>query len=144
MFKDGTQLHDAFTLGAGERTVDLIVGYWRKSIAHSIKVLQMGKKEIWLEIGGIKVTGVYRKGEEGVTDLQKWIATCEEIGKVGPRLTIEDWNAHHSSWAISPTATNTRGRYLAADATHGTTTGRRTQDANIQKREPRITDLPGL
>ena len=46
MFKDGTQLHDAFTLGAGERIEDLVVGYWRKSIAHNVKVLQMGKKEI--------------------------------------------------------------------------------------------------
>ena len=46
----------------------------------------MGKKEIWIELGGIKIAGVYRKGEEGVTDIQEWIASCEEIGRVGPRL----------------------------------------------------------
>ena len=118
MFKDGTQLHDAFTLGAGERKEDLVVGYWRKSIAHNVKVLQIGKKEIWIEMGGIKIAGVYRKGEEGVTDIQEWIASCEEIGKVGPRLTIGDWNAHHSSWAMTPTTTNTRGRYLAEGMQH--------------------------
>ena len=82
-FKDGTQLHDAFTLGAGERKEDLVVGYWRKSIAHNVKVLQMGKKEIWIEMGGIKIAGVYRKGEEGVTDIQEWIASCKRLRKLG-------------------------------------------------------------
>ena len=35
-FKDGTQLHDAFVLGAGDRHQDLVVGYWRKPIAHAV------------------------------------------------------------------------------------------------------------
>ena len=76
MFKDGTQLHDAYTLGAEERKEDIVVGYWRKAIAHNVKVLQVGKKEILIEIGGIKIVGVYRKGEEGVTDIQEWIVSC--------------------------------------------------------------------
>ena len=58
MFKDGIQLYDVFTLGAGERKEDLVVGYWRKSIAHNAKVLQMGKEEIWIEMGGIMIAGV--------------------------------------------------------------------------------------
>ena len=69
MFKDETQLHDAYTLGTGESKEELVVDYWRKSIAHNVKVLLVGKKKIWIEIGEIKSTGVYRKEEEGVTDI---------------------------------------------------------------------------
>ena len=44
--KNGTQLHDAYTLGAGDRFKDLVVGYWRKSMAHCVTVLHTDKKEI--------------------------------------------------------------------------------------------------
>ena len=72
-FKDGTQLHDAFLLGAGDRHQDLVVGYWKKPITHAVKVLHAGKKEIWIEIGGIKMVGTYRKGDEGTKDIQEWV-----------------------------------------------------------------------
>ena len=41
-FKNGTQLQDAFLLAAGGRHQDLLVGYWKKSIAHAVKVLHAG------------------------------------------------------------------------------------------------------
>ena len=44
--KNGIQLHDAYTLGAGDRYKDLVVGYWRKSVAHCVTVLHADKKEI--------------------------------------------------------------------------------------------------
>ena len=44
--KNGTQLHDAYTLGADDRYKDLVVGYWRKSVAHRVTVLHADRKEI--------------------------------------------------------------------------------------------------
>ena len=34
-------------------------------------VLHADRKQIWIEIGKIKVTGVYRKGDEGTRDIQE-------------------------------------------------------------------------
>ena len=56
--RNGTQLHDAYTLGAGDRHKDSVVGYWRKSVAHCVTVLHSDRKEIWIEIGEVKVAGV--------------------------------------------------------------------------------------
>ena len=45
-FKDGTQLHNTYLLGAGDKQKDMVVGYWRKTLAEEVEVLQAGKKEI--------------------------------------------------------------------------------------------------
>ena len=55
----------------------MVVGYWRKPITHAVKVLYAGKKEIWIEIAGIKMVGTYRKGDEGTQDIQEWVENCE-------------------------------------------------------------------
>ena len=110
-FKDGTQLHDAFLLGAGDQHQDLMVGYWRKPIANGVKVLHGGKKSIWIEIGEIKLAGTYRKGDEGTEDIQEWVQNCENIAPNGPRTAIGDWNEHHPAWSLRGTS-SPRGRYL--------------------------------
>ena len=58
-FKDGTQLHDAYLFGAGNKQKDMVVGYWRKNITEEVQVLTAGKKEIWIAGGGVKVGGVF-------------------------------------------------------------------------------------
>ena len=70
-FKDRTQLHDAYLLVAGETEKDMVVVYWRKKLAHEVKVIAAGKKEIWVKAGGVKIACVYRRGEEGIPDLHE-------------------------------------------------------------------------
>ena len=36
-------------------------------------MLTARKKEIWIAIRGVKMGGVYKRGEEGVADIQEWI-----------------------------------------------------------------------
>ena len=69
--KNGTQLYDAYTLGAGDRFKDLVVGYWRKSVAHCMTVLHIDRKAISIEIGRVKLAGVYRKENNGTKDIQE-------------------------------------------------------------------------
>ena len=99
-FKDGTQLHDAYLLGAGDMQKDMVVGYWRKNIAEEVEVLTAGKKEIWIAVRGVRIGGVYRRGEVGVADIQEWIRTMDTVARSGKRVTIGDWNAHHDSWHL--------------------------------------------
>ena len=86
------------------------MGYWRKPIAHAVKVLHAGKKEICNEIGGIKVAGIYRKGDEGTKDIQEWVENCDNLAPNGPKITIGERNVHHPTWSLTGTF-NTRGRY---------------------------------
>ena len=110
-FKDGTQLHDAYLLGAGETEIDMVVAYWRKKMAEEVKVLAAGNKEIWLKAGGVKIAGVYRRGEEGVPDLQEWTTSLESTARSGHRLALGDWNAHHTTWSLKDHS-DRRGKYL--------------------------------
>ena len=110
-FKDGTQLHDAYLLGAGDKQKDMVVGYWRKNIAEEVEVLMVGKKEIWIVVRGVKIRGVYRRGEEKVADIQEWIRTMDTVVRNGERVALGDWNAHHDSWHIKGES-NRRGNYL--------------------------------
>ena len=110
-FKDGTQLHDAYLLGAGDKQKDMVVGYWRKILVEEVEVLQAGKKEIWISIRGVKIAGVYRRGEEGVSDIQEWIQTMGVAARDGARVALGDWNAHHEGWHLKGES-NRRGNYL--------------------------------
>ena len=110
-FKDGTQLHDAYLLGAGDKQKDMVVGYWRKTLAEEVEVLQAGKTEICILIRGVKIAGVYRRGDEGVNDIQEWIQTMDAVARNGERLALGDWNAHHDSWHLKGES-NRRGNYL--------------------------------
>ena len=76
------------------------MGYWRKNIAEEVEVLTAGKKEIWIAVSGVKVGGVYRRGEEGVTDIQEWIRIIDTVARNGERVALGDWNAHHDSWHL--------------------------------------------
>ena len=89
-FKDGTQLHDAYLLGAGDKQKDMVVGYWRKNIAEEVEELMAGKKEIWIAVRGVKIGGVYRRGEEGVADIQEWIQTINTVARNGARVALGD------------------------------------------------------
>ena len=89
----------------------MVVGYWRKSIKHAVKVLHAGKKEIWIEIGGIKLAGTYRKGDEGTKDIQQSVENYEKIARNGPRIAIRDWSAHQATCSIRGSS-SARQRYL--------------------------------
>ena len=56
-FRDGTQLHNAYILGAGDHFEDLIVGYWRKNRAHLIQVVQVGRKRFGSRLLVAKLLG---------------------------------------------------------------------------------------
>ena len=99
-FNDGTQLHDAYLHGAGDKQKDIVVRYWSKNIAEEVQVLTAGKKEIWIAVRGVKIRGVYRRGEEGVVDIQEWIRTMDTVASNEERMDLGDWNAHHDSWHI--------------------------------------------
>ena len=110
-FKDGTQLHDAYLLGAGDKQKDMVVGYWRKTLAEEVEVLQAGKKEIWISIRGVKIAGVHRRGEEGVSNIQEWIQRMDIVARDVAKVALGDWNAHHDSWHLKGES-NRRGNYL--------------------------------
>ena len=88
-------------MGAGDRFIDLVVGYWRNSLAYSMTVLHIDKKGIWVNIGGVKIVGVYRNRDEGTKDIQKWVAVKEEIARIGKRLGVGDWNSSHPKWSLN-------------------------------------------
>ena len=110
-FNDGTQLHDAYLHGAGDKQKDIVVRDWSKNIAEEVQVLTAGKKEIWIAVRGVKIRGVYRRGEEGVVDIQEWIRTMDTVASNEERVDLGDWNAHHDSWHMKGES-NRRGNYL--------------------------------
>ena len=75
-------------------------------MAHCVTVLHADKKEIWIEIGKVKMVGVYRKGEEGTKDIQEWITATEKVVRAGRRLAIGDWNAHNPDWSLKTNRDN--------------------------------------
>ena len=78
-------------------------------MAQCVTVLHVDKKEIWINIGGVKIGGVYRKRDEGTKDIQKWVTVTEEIARIEKRLAIRDWNSHHSKWSLNG-ARDARGK----------------------------------
>ena len=70
-----------------------------------------GKTEIWIAVIGVKIGGVYKRGEEGVADIQEWIRTMDTVARNRERVALGDWNAHHDSWHIKGES-NRRGNYL--------------------------------
>ena len=94
------QLHDAYLLGAGDKQGDMVVEYWRKTLAEEVEVLQAGKKEIWVLIRRVKIAGVYRRGEEGDSDIQGWIQTMDVVARVGARVALGDWSCHGDTWKV--------------------------------------------
>ena len=64
-------------------------------MAHCVIVLHTDRKEIWIAIGGVKLAGVYRKGDEGTQDIQEWVTTMKKVARIGRRLTFGDCNAHY-------------------------------------------------
>ena len=87
------------------------MGYWRKKIAEEVEVLTAGKKEIWIAVRGVKIGGVYKRGEEGVADIPEWIRTMDMVARNGERVALGDWNAHHDSWHIKGESSR-RANYL--------------------------------
>ena len=65
-----------------------MVGYSRKSVAQYVTVLHTDRKDIWIEIGRVKIAGVYRKGDEGIKDIQEWVATTEKVARIRRRLAM--------------------------------------------------------
>ena len=110
-FKDGTQLHDAYLLGAGDKQKDMVVGYRRKNIAEEVEVLTAGKPEIWIAVRRVKIGVLYRSGEEGIANIQKWIRTMDTVARNGEGVALGDRNAHHDSWHLKGES-NRRGNYL--------------------------------
>ena len=70
-----------------------------------------GKTEIWIAVIGVKIGGVYKKGEEGVADIQEWIRTMDTVARNRESVALGEWNAHHDSWHIKGES-NRRGNYL--------------------------------
>ena len=67
-----------------------MVRYWRKLVVHRVTVLHLDRKETWIEVGEVRVAGVYRKGNEGTRDIQEWITVTEKKAEIGRRLAIGD------------------------------------------------------
>ena len=80
-------------------------------MAEEVKVISAGKKEIWVKAGGVKIAGVYRRGEEGIPDLYEWTTSMEATARSGHRMALGDWNAHHTSWSLKDQS-DRRGNYL--------------------------------
>ena len=74
-------------------------------------MIAAGKKEIWVKAGGVKIAGVYRRGEEGISDLHEWTTSMETTARSGHRMALGDWNTHHISWSLKDQS-DRRGNYL--------------------------------
>lgn len=59
------------------------MAYLMKNTAEEVAVLTGGKKEIWIAVGGVTIRGVYRRGEEGVGDIQEWIRNMDKVLRPG-------------------------------------------------------------
>ena len=86
-------------------------------MAHYVTVLHADKKGIWIEIGKVKLVGVYKEGDKGTKDIQEWITVIERTARVGRRLAIGEWNAHHPDWSLKTNREN-RGTQLQEGMTH--------------------------
>ena len=64
-----------------------------------------------MKAGGVKIAGVYRRGEEGIPDLHKWTTSIEASVQSGYWMALGDWNAHHISWSLKEQS-DRRGNYL--------------------------------
>ena len=66
-----------------------------------IQVVQVGRKEIWLETASYQVVGVYRPVREGLQDIKEWLEVCAKISLRAPSIVVGDWNAHHPRWSLN-------------------------------------------
>lgn len=87
-FKDRTQRHDTYLLRGGDKQKVMVVGYRRTNIAEEVEVMTAGKKVIWIAVRGVKIRGIYRRGEEGVGNIQEWIRTIDIVSRNAKRVAL--------------------------------------------------------
>ena len=53
-----------------------------------------------VEIGSVRIGGVYRRCGERVHDMERWLEAMQEVVGVGRWVLLRDWNAHHRVWSL--------------------------------------------
>lgn len=55
------------------------VGYVRRDLGDCYKILEGTMRFVCVEIGGVKIGGIYRSCGEGVHDMWRWLNNIPEV-----------------------------------------------------------------
>ena len=64
------------------------------------ELVECAHRFVCIEVGGVRIRGVYGRCGERVHDMERWLEGIREVVGVGRWILLGDWNAHHTVWSL--------------------------------------------
>ena len=107
----GTQLHPDYVRLVSERGGGKVACYVRRDLVDFRMLVGCENTFVCVEIGGVRIRGVYCKCGAKVHDILSWLGRIQDLVGNGHWILLGDWNAHHAEWSL-PERSDSVGRVL--------------------------------
>ena len=96
----GTQSHpDCVRLG-GISVAQRVTCFVLRTLVDRCWLVECAHRFICVEVGGVRIGGVYGRCGERVHDMERWLEGIRKVVGVGRWVLLRDWNAHHHAWSL--------------------------------------------
>ena len=96
----GTQSHPDYVRLGSVSGGAKVACHIRRDLADFCSQVICTNRFICVELGGVKIGGVYSKCGSRVHELSRWLDMIRGYVSGGRYVLIGDWNAHHASWSL--------------------------------------------
>ena len=96
----GTQSHPDFGRLGSVSAAHRVACFVLRSLVGVCRLVECAHRFVCVEIGGVRVGGVYGRCGERVHDMERWLEGIREVVGVGRWVLLRDWNAHHPAWSL--------------------------------------------
>ena len=83
----------------------------RRDLVDYCRLVERANRFVCVELGGVKIEGVYTKCGARVHDMMQWLDGIQASIGSGRWVLIGHWNAHHMRWSLDKRG-DTVGRVL--------------------------------
>ena len=97
----GTQSHPDFVRLGGISVAQGVACFVLRTLVDSCRLVDYAHRFICVEVGGVRIGGVYGHCGERVHDIERWLEGIREVVGVGRWVLLGDWNAHHRVWFLN-------------------------------------------
>ena len=96
----GTQSHPDYVWLGSVSVAQRVACFVLRSLVDVCRLVECADRFVCVEIGGVRIGGVYGRYGERVHDMERWLEGIREVVGVGRWVLLGDWNAHHSAWSL--------------------------------------------
>ena len=96
----GTQSHPDYVRLGSVSVAHRVACFVLRSPVDVCRLMECAYRFVCVEVGGVRLGGVYRHCGESVHGMEQWLEGIREV--VGGRrwVLLGDWNAHHRAWSL--------------------------------------------